>query len=293
MWRRQFSRLEKKFGRSGYVGSNHPDVCHETIKARIKTEGPLCTRAFETKISGKKEMWKRPPHKKALDYMWYCGELTTSHRENFVKFYDLSHRFIPPDIFQQNYTEAEQIDWFCRAALDRMSFGSLKEIQGFWDAVDRAHVASWVETSDSIITVDIQSHDGSWTQGFAPADIEARLSQLPAPTTRLRIINPFDPAIRDRARLKRLFGMDYKIEIFVPAAKRIYGYYVYPLLEGGRFIGRIEIKADRKKDVLSVHQTWLEPNIKWTDRRKEKLNSELSRMARMIGADKVEWVCAP
>jgi len=83
--------------------------------------------------------------------------------------------------------------------------------------------------------------------------------------------------------------MDYKIEIFVPAAKRLYGYYVYPMLEGDKFIGRIEVKADRKKSVLKVHQIWLEQKTKWTRERADKLSSELTRLARLIGVNEIEW----
>ena len=291
MWTRQFSRLQNKFGNSWYVGTDQGEISHAAIKTRIEKEGPLSTNAFVTKIKGKKEMWARPPHKKALDYLWYSGELTTSHRENFVKFYDLTHRVIPPNLFHQSPTNAAQIDWLCRAALDRIGFGTLREIQKFWDACDLADVKDWAKKSTSMVPVEIQNHDGIWTEALAPQDIETRLTNLRPPTSRLRILNPFDPAIRDRERLKRLFGMDYKIEIFVPAAKRIYGYYVYPLLEGDKFIGRAEIKADRKKGVLTVHQIWLEPKTKWTHGRAEKFDAELTRLAQFIGVGDVVWDC--
>ena len=283
MWQRQFSRLEKKFGSSWYVGTDQREISHDEIKSRIEIEGPLSTKAFETKIKGKKDMWARPPHKKALDYMWYAGELTTSHRENFVKYYDLAYRVIPPATFQQKFTDAEQIDWLCHAALTRLGFGTVREVQKFWDACNLSEVKTWADNTNASVRIEIQNHDGSWTDALAARDIETRLANIQAPTSRLRIISPFDPAIRDRDRLKRLFGMDYKIEIFVPAAKRIYGYYVYPLLEGDKFIGRAEIKADRKKSVLTVHQIWLEPKTKWTSGRAKKFEAELARLARFIG----------
>ena len=112
----------------------------------------------------------------------------------------------------------------------------------------------------------------------------------PAPTSRLRILNPFDPVIRDRNRLTRLFGFDYRIEIFVPAAKRQWGYYVYPLLEGDRFVGRIEVKSDRDKGELSVHALWPEPGVTWTEGRQAKLEAELGRLARFVGARDVVWL---
>ena len=291
MWTRQFSRLQNKFGNSWYVGTDQGEISHAAIKTRIEKEGPLSTKAFATKIKGKKEMWARPPHKKALDYLWYSGELTTSHRENFVKFYDLTNRVVPPNLFNQTLTDNAQIDWLCSAALDRLGFGTVREIQKFWDACHLSEVKAWAEKSNAIVPVEIQNNDGSWAEAIALQDIEARLATLQAPASRLRILNPFDPAIRDRDRLKRLFGMDYKIEIFVPTAKRIYGYYVYPLLERDKFIGRAEIKADRKKGMLTVYQIWLEPKTKWTHGRAKKFEAELARMARFIGVKDVVWAC--
>lgn len=299
LWTRQFSRLREKITGSWYAGSDLSDADHDIIKSRIEEEGPLCTRAFDTKVQGQKEMWKRPPHKKALDYMWYCGELTTARRENFIKFYDLTQRVIPPNILEKALSDAEQIDGLCRAALDRMSFGTLAEIQKFWDACSRSEVKNWAAQTQATIPVEIEDDEGEWSHAVAPIDIEDRLAKLKNPTSRLRIINPFDPAIRDRARFRRLFGMDFKIEIFVPAAKRQYGYYVYPLLEGDRFIGRIDLKANRKQGTLSVHGLWSETRTQksktthWTEARAVKLDAELSRLARFIGVDDIEWLCPP
>ena len=122
---------------------------------------------------------------------------------------------------------------------------------------------------------------------MAPADIEARLARLGPPTTRLRILNPFDPAIRDRNRLARLFGFEYRVEMFVPAAKRIWGYYVFPILEGDRFVGRIEIKADRRSSALNVLNFWPEPGVKWSAARHRKLEAELARLARFVGVAQI------
>lgn len=291
LWTRQFSRLREKMTGSNYAGSDLSPREHYKIKHRIALEGPLCTRAFDTKIQGRKDMWKRPPHKKALDYMWYCGELTTAYRENFTKFYDLTHRVIPQDILNKTIADKDQIDGLCHAALDRMSFGTESEIQKFWDACSRSEVKAWAAQEPSLIPVEIETYDGAWRDALAPANIEDRLSNLKTPTSRLRIINPFDPAIRDRKRFKLLFGIDYKIEIFVPAAKRKYGYYVYPILEGDAFIGRIDLKANRKQGVLSVHGLWRESKTQWTDARALKLEAELTRLARFIGVEDVLWLC--
>jgi uncharacterized protein YcaQ len=290
MWQRRFRHLEQKVRKwEWHRGMLGPDG-RNSIKDRIRDEGPLCTKAFDTKVIGKKEMWKRPPHKLALDYMWYAGELSTSHRENFTKFYDLTERVIPEEHLRNVPSDEAQIDWLCEAALDRMSFATIGDIQRYWDAVETPEVRRWTQVKSSqFVPVEIKSADGTWTQALAPGDIESRLSNAPAPTKRLRILNPFDPAIRDRKRLHRLFGFEYTVEMFVPAAKRKWGYYVYPILEGDRFVGRIEVKADRKAGTLNVVNLWHEPKVKWTSSRTDKLNAELDRMARFIGIRAVVW----
>lgn len=289
MWQRQFTRLEKKVrGWEWHRGMLDADG-RNAIKDRIAAEGPLSTKAFDTKIVGKKEMWKRPPHKLALDYMWYAGELSTSHRDGFTKFYDLSERVIPDAMRDIEMSDSAQVDWLCHGALNRMSFGTEADIQRFWAAMERRDVAGWTHMQRELVPVEIQDANGAYTSALAPPDIEMRLANAPAPTSRLRILNPFDPAIRDRKRLARLFGFEYTVEMFVPAAKRVWGYYVYPLLEGDRFVGRIEVKADRKAGTMTVLNLWPETGVKWTAVRVVKLEAELQRMARFVGVEAINW----
>lgn len=289
MWRRQFRRLGDRVSRSSFYRNKMDDQSLLDIKDRIRAEGPLSTQAFDTKIVGKKEMWSRPPHKLALDHMWYSGELTTSHRKNFRKYYDLADRVIPPEIYKQDLSDEAQVNWLCHAALDRMNFGTLGEIQKFWAAVDAKEVKAWfADAGDQLTAVKIETAEGGWVDALAPVNIEERLSENLAPVSRIRILNPFDPVIRDRSRLDRLFGFTYRNEMFVPAAKRQWGYYVYPLLEGDRFVGRIDLKADRKGGTLRVENLWVEPGVKWTRQRSDKLESELRRFARFAGLDKLE-----
>ncbi|MEM1147857.1 MAG: crosslink repair DNA glycosylase YcaQ family protein, partial [Pseudomonadota bacterium] len=177
-----------------------------------------------------------------------------------------------------------------QAALDRMAFGSEGDIQRFWAAVSNQEAKTWVAKNRAgLVPVEIQTADRSALTVWASGDIEHQLKQVRAPTTRLRILNPFDPVIRDRHRLKRLFGFDYTIEMFVPAAKRKWGYYVFPLLEGDRFVGRIELKADRGAGRLRVLNLWAEPKIHWSAARAAKLDAELARMLRFVGLEEVIW----
>jgi len=290
VWGWQFLRMQQKIRKYNW----HKDkALLARVKDRITAEGPLSTHAFDTTVTDKGAMWNRPPHKLALDYMWYAGQLATSHRENFKKFYDLSERVIPKDLRCQTMTDAAQLDWLCREALSRLVFGTPAEIGKFWGAASAKEVTTWAKTKDiKLQNVEIECADGKWVNALAPADIEKRLQSARPPTSRLRILSPFDPLIRDRVRLKRLFGLDYKIEIFVPAAKRKWGYYVYPLLEGSRFVGRIEVRANRKTGELQVLQFWPEPGVLWTQNRQSKLEAELKRLSRLAGVSQVVLICA-
>jgi hypothetical protein len=222
--------------------------------------------------------------------MWYAGELATSHRINFNKYYDLAERIFPEPVRNLDVSDQDQIDWLCYAALDCMGFGLPSEVQKYWEAVSPKEVNEWLASAQTRVQeVEIETSEGQWVKGVAPVNIENRLAALKPTTSRLRIINPFDPVIRDRNRLKRLFGFDYRAEMFVPATKRIWGYYVFPILEGNRFVGRIEVKGDRKKSVLNVINFWPEQGITWPESRSRKLSSELEKMQQFIGVNRVKW----
>jgi uncharacterized protein YcaQ len=293
MWRRQFARKQAQLDRMNWFRGLPDQGARAEIKARIAAEGALSTHAFDTKIEGKKEMWSRPPHKLALDYMWYAGELATCHRVNFTKYYDLAERVFPDHLRTQELDDLHQVDWLCDAALTRMGFGTVGEVKKFWDAVDLPEAKVWADGNRALLPVEVETVDGTWTSGVAPADIEARLADLSPPTSRLRILNPFDPVIRDRNRLARLFGFEYRVEMFVPAAQRIWGYYVFPILEGDRFVGRIDLKADRKASTLTVQNLWAEPGVRWTVARQQRLEAELDRLMRFVGVSKLIWSCSP
>jgi hypothetical protein len=286
MWQRQFRRLGAKVANSDWFRSGLGQAEIAAIRARIEAEGALSTHAFDTKATSR-EMWARPPHKKALDQMWYAGDLATCHRENFIKFYDLGERVFPARL-RDGPPDAEQADWLCDTALDRLSIATVGEVQRFWAAMDAGEARDW-QARRRLVPVEVIGADGTCSRAMAPSDIEARLNALPAPTGRLRILNPFDPAIRDRTRLHRLFGFEYRNEMFVPAAKRRWGYYVYPLLEGDRFVGRIELKADRAAGWMRVTGFWREANVHWASARLAKLERELTRFARLAGVQDVTW----
>jgi uncharacterized protein YcaQ len=103
------------------------------------------------------------------------------------------------------------------------------------------------------------------------------------------VLSPFDPALRDRKRAERLFGFDYRIEIFVPEAKRKYGYYVFPVMEGDRIVARVDMKAFRDRDCLIVRALWPERGIRWGKGRQAAFEAELQRLTRLAGVTSVAF----
>ena len=280
LWQRQFRRLGERAANAPWYRSGMDGGEIAALRDRIAAEGPLSTHAFDSTAESR-EMWARKPHKKALEQMWYAGVLATAERRNFVKYYDLGERVFPP-LPPGAPDEAAAGAALCELAMERLWVASPGEIRKFWEALPPAEVAAWARDSD-LVPVRIESADGRWQEAFALPDIETRLAAVPPLTSQVRIINPFDPAVRDRARLKRIFGFDYTNEMFVPAARRRWGYYVYPLLEGDRFVGRIEAKGDRSSGLLRVTGFWPEAGVRWGQGRMDRLRVELDRFARLAG----------
>jgi len=135
----------------------------------------------------------------------------------------------------------------------------------------------------------VQGGDGAPRRALMRAKVLARAANLPAPPARLRILSPFDPALRDRARTERLFAFHYRIEVFVPEAQRRFGYYVFPVLEGAQLVARIDMRADRARGVLAIRAYWPEPGTPLTKARLARLNAELARMAAFADCTRIDF----
>ncbi|MFP5075918.1 winged helix-turn-helix domain-containing protein [Rhizobium sp. YIM 134829] len=264
----------------------------EETLARIRTDGPVLARDFKHEDRQSGGWWNWHPSKIALEYFWRTGELCIARREAFQKVYDLTERVMPdrhrlPEVDREAFT-----DWCCRAALERLGFATHGEIAAFFDLISPETARLWVQAHQGeLVTVVIEPADGSRPRAsHALAGFAEMLGMIKEPPARLRVLSPFDPLLRDRARAERLFGFSYRIEIFVPEPKRQFGYYVFPLLEADRLIGRIDMKANRKKGTLEVKRLWWEPGVRTSAGRTERLEAELARVARFAGVAEVVWL---
>ena len=220
----------------------------------------------------------------------YSFNFAVAARDGFQKVYDLTERALPDYCRAEAVSDEETVDWACRAALERLGVATSGEIAAFWDLVTPEEAKAWclARKGDELEEVRVEGFDGKLRPAYVFADTDPG-DGLQEPPKRLRVLSPFDPLIRDRKRTERLFGFHYRIEVFVPAAKRRYGYYVFPLLEGDNLIGRIDMKHERDKGALAVKGLWLEPKVKLSPARKERLEAELERQRRFTGAERVTF----
>ncbi|MDJ0684682.1 MAG: crosslink repair DNA glycosylase YcaQ family protein [Alphaproteobacteria bacterium] len=286
-FRREAARLEAGYRR--WHGKDfHKALDH--VAERIAKEGPLMARHFEEEAGpgprkASQGWWDWRASKIALEFHWRTGGLAVAKRDGFQKVYDLTERVIP----EAHRTEAPEddalIDWACREAIRRLGFGAPGDIARFFDLISPAEAKAWCarQSADVIVPVTVEGVGGRKAKpAFAVPEIEALVAAAPAPPKRVRVLSPFDPVIRDRKRLAHIFGFDYRIEIFVPEAQRKFGYYVFPLLEGDRLIGRIDMTA-AGSDAMTVKGLWLEPGVRPSAGRLAAIRSEVERQARFAG----------
>jgi uncharacterized protein len=266
-----------------YIAENGPVMARE-----LKADNPEPPEGFDPDASA----WGSwHPSKAALVYLWRTGQLSVTRREGFQKVYDLTERVVPEEYRAHEPSPEEFTNWTCTSALDRVGFANHSEIAKYWEAIRPAAAKIWCEGPgrNSMRTLQVEGADGEVRDMFARPDIAEILDQAEAAPARVRFLSPFDPIIRDRQRALWLFGFDFRVEIYVPEAKRKYGYYVYPMLERDRLIGRIEIKNNREADSLDVIGLWLEPKVQMSKPRRAKIEAELERWRRYVGFGQVRW----
>ncbi|ABG29962.1 winged helix-turn-helix domain-containing protein [Roseobacter denitrificans] len=266
----------------------------QTILDQIREQGPVSSSdvgAGEKRGSG--GWWDWHPSKTALEYLWRSGALCVVGRDGFRKRYDLTERVVDAALRDAPLSQDRQkatIDWCCTGALDRLGFATPTELAAFWDHITLAEAKEWCAAQlakGCLQPVQITCADGGARHSFARPDLAADPALERRASKRLRVLSPFDPALRDRKRAERLFGFTYRIEVFVPEAKRTYGYYVFPILQGDKIIARVDMKAFRNEDVLRVKALWPEPGLRWGKGRQSAFEGELTRLTRLAGVSKV------
>lgn len=251
------------------------------VQAVIRERGPMSAGQIEKELAlpgrGRPGWWEWSQTKYACEKLFSDGVLGAAYRRGFERHYDLLERVIPPRV-RALPTPAE---YDAKRALVALAarhhgVGTARDLADYYRlpvADTKTALAELVESGE-VQKVAVEG----WRE---PAYLHAD-ARLPRQARGQALLCPFDPLIWERARTERLFGVRYRIEIYTPAAKREYGYYVFPLLVGDSIVGRFDLKADRAAGVLRVQAAWCEPGAD-PEVVVAAARAELGRMASWLG----------
>lgn len=246
------------------------------VLARVSSEGALRLRDFDKVSKGKKNWWSMAPAKRAFEKLFMQGDLMVCQRHGMEKVYDLSERCLPEGINLNvptlNEYAAYLLDTTLRAhgAFTWKQLLHLKTGKPMRDAmreiVDERIVAGEIRVLNNVEAPNIY------------VDTKV-LDKIPSFNATLKVLSPFDNVLIHRDRLSSLFKFDYRIECYVPAAKRVFGYFCLPILYHDKFVGRIDCKAHRAEQRLEVIRLHLEDCKLDRDQFYPMLNNELQKFA--------------
>lgn len=268
----------------------------DRILREIKKRGPLASTDIEdnSERAWESSGWTNGRTvSRMLDFLWFSGQLMVSGRRGNGRVWDLADRHLPPETPRQALSDTALTRRAALHALRALGIGTEAHIRLHFTRgryPDLKNQLTALRRSGEIVPAKVKGLPGTWyalaetlaRHDGATAQAAARdaLHALPA-----RMLSPFDNLICDRKRTEQLFGMDFRIEIYVPADKRKFGYYVLPVLHQGRFIGRVDPSLDRKTRVLSVPRLHLESGAPKDARR--IIRNELDGLAAWVGATRV------
>jgi uncharacterized protein len=195
--------------------------------------------------------WGWDDNKRALEFLFWAGELTTATRRGFERVYDLPERVLPAAILAQpTPSEADAQRALVRRAADALGIATERDLRDYFRLTpqdSKRAVAALVEAG-ALLPVTVE--------GWRDQAYLAPQATRPRRVNGAALLAPFDPLVWERARAERLFGFRYRIEIYVPAHKRTHGYYVLPFLLRDRLVARVDVKSDRLHGTLRVHGAW-------------------------------------
>ena len=268
---------------TSWLGTVDPKDYRALVR-RIRDEGPLSIRDIDDDVLVEKDhLWaSRKPSKRVLQYGFYTGELTISARAGMLKTYELADRHFGWPKRPRPATEGQYAAYLLARALRSQGIVSLDSVC-YGELSRKKAVAAQIETAvraRRLVPVHLEGAEKA--QHWVAA--EALDAQSEAPTVSpVHILSPFDPLLIQRKRLALFFGYEHRFEAYVPADKRVLGYFALPVLIGDRIVAALDLKADRRKQELLVQKwTWLVPE---EPALKAAIETELHRFERFQFAE--------
>jgi len=284
-WRMQNADSES-WGGMRSIAVERPDLV-ETVLRAVAEEGPLTAADLEARHGralpgGEHWGWRWSEVKRALEYLFWSGRLTSAGRgPGFQRRYEVPDRVLPPEVLAApTPPRADAIRALVEIAARAHGVATEPDLRDYFrlpTTESRVAVTELLEAG-TLVPVEVTG----WT---APAYLHAA-ARVPRAASGRALLAPFDPLVWTRPRLQRVFGFTYRLEIYVPAAKRVHGYYVLPFLLRDRLVARVDLKADRVQKVLRVRSAWVESDAP-ADTAPE-LARALRDLAGWLGAERVQ-----
>jgi uncharacterized protein YcaQ len=258
----------------------------ESVLDQVQRDGALTSRELPPVMGRRRRPgeWHRSIPRWALEYHFARGDLVVSHRlPNFQRVFDLPERVLPTKQLNTTVSEADAKKELLRYAARSLGVATLHDLADYYrmSPRDAAPLVHELVEDGMLKPVAVEGWDA---QGYLSRD-----GRLPREVKGASLLSPFDPIVWFRPRAERLFDFHYRIEIYVPATKRRWGYYVLPFRLGERIVARVDLKADRQAGTLRVLRSHLEP-LAEAGETAVRLASELQDLQRWLELDAVNVV---
>jgi uncharacterized protein YcaQ len=256
-WRMEAFRDSHGPAAGGWVANNAAML--DWLRAELADKGPLAASEIEhdaNRRSGPWWGWSDVKH--GLEYLFLFGEVATAGRTRFQRRYALAEQVIPAEVLDRKVGKADAVRELIRRSAVAHGIGTAADLGDYFRIKTAPALIAIRDLEESGDLIPVTVH--GWERGGKP--IPAWLhkdARLPRRIEATALLSPFDPVVWYRDRALRMFDFHYRIEIYTPQPKRVYGYYVLPVLLDDRIVGRIDLKSDRQAGVLRVQAAWVEP----------------------------------
>ncbi|WP_309711229.1 DNA glycosylase AlkZ-like family protein [Pseudolysinimonas sp.] len=253
LWKWRMARMRDKYTKPGGWVDSHPQMIRFVLD-ELRANGPMAASEIEHDENVRRgPWWGLSDIKEALEYLFVFGDVVTAGRKGFERVYALPEQILSPALLEAEVPVDDAQRELVRRAVRAHGIGTAKDIADYY----RLYVATATRLLNELADAgEVQqvSVDGWKAPGFLATD-----ARIPRRIEAAALLSPFDPVVWERDRAERMFGFHYRIEIYTPAPKRVYGYYTLPALVDEQIVGRIDLKSDRQAGVLRVQSAWREP----------------------------------
>ncbi len=235
------------------------------VEQAIRERGPLGSADFESTSPRRKEKgwwnWKSTTH--ALDFLWKSGRLAVHSRRHFHKRFDLVERVLGERFAAAPLAPGAFLLWHAKRALAAMGAATEGDLRMYLSFPrlrprERKDTLAQLLRAGEIVEVDVEGERGVWYALAEDLDALARAGRRRSASRGTALLSPFDSFLWHRERTSKLYGFDYKIEVYTPGHARRYGYYTLPILHDGHLVGRLDPKTHRERGVLEVKSVHFE-----------------------------------